>query len=73
VPAGSCPTARLPKSSCRRSAPWRSVVQQSHRADPSPDLVGLGQVRMGMGMSRWQVGQVPAQRSRSVCISRTTW
>ncbi|WEO93280.1 pentapeptide repeat-containing protein [Streptomyces sp. FXJ1.172] len=36
-------------------------------------LVGLGQVRIGVGMSRWQVGQVPAQRARSVCSSRTAW
>jgi NAD(P)-dependent dehydrogenase (short-subunit alcohol dehydrogenase family) len=36
-------------------------------------LVGLGQVRMGVGMSRWQVGQAPVQRARSVCSSRTTW
>ncbi|WP_454315402.1 lantibiotic dehydratase [Streptomyces phaeoluteigriseus] len=36
-------------------------------------LVGLGQVRCGVGMSWWQVGQVPVQRARSVCSSRTTW
>ncbi|MEU6974304.1 hypothetical protein AB0A71_42650 [Kitasatospora aureofaciens] len=36
-------------------------------------LVGLGQVRMGVGMSRWQVGQWPAQVARIVCNSRTTW
>jgi hypothetical protein len=36
-------------------------------------LVGLGQVRIGVGMLRWQVGQAPVQRARSVCSSRTTW
>ncbi|WP_406468664.1 hypothetical protein [Streptomyces sp. NBC_01594] len=36
-------------------------------------LVGLGQVRIGVGMSRWQVGQAPVQRARSICSSRTTW
>ncbi|WP_411120106.1 hypothetical protein [Streptomyces sp. 058-1L] len=35
--------------------------------------VGLGQVRMGVGMSRWQVGQAPFQVARSVWSSRTTW
>ncbi|MFC8264071.1 hypothetical protein ACFUNF_42440 [Streptomyces sp. NPDC057291] len=38
-----------------------------------PDLVGLGQVRMGVGMLRWQVGQAPAQRARSIWSSRRTW
>ncbi|MEV6409010.1 hypothetical protein AB0M58_39820, partial [Streptomyces bobili] len=32
-------------------------------------LVGLGQVCIGAGMSRWQVGQAPVQRARSVCSS----
>ncbi|MFH9967765.1 alpha/beta fold hydrolase, partial [Streptomyces mirabilis] len=32
-------------------------------------LVGLGQVCIGVGMSRWQVGQAPVQRARSVCSS----
>ncbi|CAL9386362.1 Putative prophage phiRv2 integrase [Streptomyces sp. enrichment culture] len=36
-------------------------------------LVVLGQVRSGVGMSRWQVGQAPVQVARSVCSSRTTW
>ncbi|REE64453.1 hypothetical protein BX257_7136 [Streptomyces sp. 3212.3] len=36
-------------------------------------LVVLGQVRIGVDMSRWQVGQAPVQRARSVCSSRTTW
>ena len=36
-------------------------------------LVGLGQVRIGVGMSRWQVGQAPVQVTRSVRSSRTTW
>ncbi|WP_184491637.1 hypothetical protein [Streptomyces sp. I6] len=36
-------------------------------------LVGLGQVGMGVGMSRWQVGQAPVQTARSSCISRMTW
>ncbi|MGW3449662.1 DinB/UmuC family translesion DNA polymerase [Streptomyces sp. NPDC001076] len=35
----------------------------------SPALVGLGQIRSGVGMSRWQVGQV----ARRVCSLRTTW
>ncbi|AJC57007.1 hypothetical protein GZL_04429 [Streptomyces sp. 769] len=35
-------------------------------------LVVLGQVGAGVGMSRWQVGQAPAQVARSVCISRMT-
>ncbi len=36
-------------------------------------LIGLGQVRMGVEMSRWQMGQAPAQVARSNCSSRTTW
>ncbi|MFF3413022.1 hypothetical protein ACFYW8_44350, partial [Streptomyces sp. NPDC002742] len=32
-------------------------------------VVGLGQVRMGVGMSWWQVGQAPVQVARSVCSS----
>ncbi|MGW3985453.1 hypothetical protein ACWEMN_55400, partial [Streptomyces mirabilis] len=34
---------------------------------PGTFLVGLGQVRIGVGMLRWQVGQAPVQRARSVC------
>ncbi|MFB7668152.1 hypothetical protein ACFC1R_30235 [Kitasatospora sp. NPDC056138] len=36
-------------------------------------LVGLGQVCSRVGMSRWQMGQEPAQVARMVCSSRTTW
>ncbi|MET7989147.1 hypothetical protein ABZV42_41595, partial [Streptomyces sp. NPDC005281] len=32
-------------------------------------LVGLGQVRSGVGMLRWQVGQAPVQAASSVCKS----
>ncbi|MFD4974765.1 metal-dependent hydrolase, partial [Streptomyces sp. NPDC058424] len=32
-------------------------------------LVGLGQVCIGAGMSRWQVGQAPVQTASSVCSS----
>jgi hypothetical protein len=39
---------------------------------PDEVLVGLGQVDIGMGMLRRQVGQVPVQVARSVCSSRTT-
>ncbi|WP_329584921.1 hypothetical protein OG298_00565 [Streptomyces sp. NBC_01005] len=37
------------------------------------DLVVLGQVGIGAGMSRWQVGQAPVQIASRVCSSRTTW
>ncbi|MFD7004180.1 SRPBCC family protein, partial [Streptomyces mirabilis] len=53
----------------------RTVVRRSEpttvlelEADSGP-LVGLGQVRIGVGMLRWQVGQAPVQRARSVCSS----
>ncbi|WP_406323828.1 hypothetical protein [Streptomyces sp. NBC_01637] len=36
-------------------------------------LVGLGQVRMGVGMLWWQVGQAPVHRARSVWSLRRTW
>ena len=39
----------------------------------TPYLVGPGQVRIGVGMLRWQVGQASVQRARSVCSSRTIW
>ncbi|GAA1921158.1 MFS transporter [Streptantibioticus ferralitis] len=35
-------------------------------------LVVLGQIGIGVGMSRWHVGQAPVQVARSVCISRMT-
>ncbi|MFE5191668.1 hypothetical protein ACFRAC_34315, partial [Streptomyces sp. NPDC056628] len=41
-------------------SPWASDVEVV-------TLVGLGQVRMGVGMSRWQVGHAPVQVARSVC------
>lgn len=43
------------------------------KGSTSKAVVGLGQVRIGVGMSRWQVGQAPVQRARNVCSSRTTW
>ncbi|KUH38613.1 MULTISPECIES: hypothetical protein [Streptomyces] len=55
---------------------WSTHVKAALAGDPADFcqqlLVGLGQVRSGMGMSRWQVGQAPVQRARSVCSSRTT-
>jgi len=43
------------------------------RGKPQMTVVGLGQVGMGVGMSRWQVGRAPAQMARSVCSSQMTW
>jgi hypothetical protein len=40
-------------------------------ADFSRTLVVLGQVGIGVGVSRWQVGQAPVQSARRVCSSRT--
>ncbi|WP_406323463.1 DUF6228 family protein [Streptomyces sp. NBC_01637] len=37
------------------------------------ELVVLGQVDIGVGMSRWQVGQAPVQTASRVWSSRTTW
>ncbi|MEU6896326.1 hypothetical protein ABZ934_32235 [Streptomyces sp. NPDC046557] len=34
-------------------------------------LVVLGQVRAGVGMPRWQVGQTPVHVARRICSSRT--
>ncbi|MEU0822700.1 hypothetical protein ABZ358_52350, partial [Streptomyces mirabilis] len=39
----------------------------SRRVHAELGLVGLGQVCIGAGMSRWQVGQAPVQTASSVC------
>ncbi|WP_405966029.1 hypothetical protein OG713_45860 (plasmid) [Streptomyces sp. NBC_00723] len=49
------------------------VAVRNSRLEDFHALVGHGQVRMGVGMSRWQVGQAPFQVARSVWSSRTTW
>ncbi|WP_159106734.1 M48 family metallopeptidase [Streptomyces rishiriensis] len=65
-------------SSVHADAPWPTPARNGSRSTIQARairhcLVGLGQVRSGVGMSRWQVGQAPAQVARRVCGSRTTW
>ncbi|MGW7244385.1 hypothetical protein ACWGKC_43120, partial [Streptomyces sp. NPDC054804] len=48
---------------------WLTVALGAALALAGSALVVLGQVGMDVGMSRWQVGQAPVQRARSVCSS----